>query len=396
MLKKAYGFTIVELLVVIVVIAIIAAVSVVAYSGIQKRAIETTLQSDLRSAATQLSLDKARNEAYPTALSLADDGKGIVGSNGTDFQYTSDGLSYCLTATSSRATTETYSISSTDSISVGSCNGHLTSEALAAIKPPTDCPEGFIPVPGNTTFGTNGFCVMKYEAKNVSGKAVSQAALRPWGDTGGSVTQTTASTYSQTACEGCHLVTEAEWMTIAANVLSVGSNWSGGGVGSGYLYTGHVTGPPSVGEAASTDDTDGLYGMTGGLGDGPQYNTRRTFTLTNGEVIWDFAGNMWEWTSGTMTPTYPGPNNYGAVQREYNAVPNWNNFPENSRPSVAGVLSTWTSANGIGKMYVGNWSHTAAFRRGGGWNSSNRGLFALELGGTTTSTATAAGFRAAR
>lgn len=36
--KKAYGFTIVELLIVIVVVAILAAISVVAYNGIQQRA----------------------------------------------------------------------------------------------------------------------------------------------------------------------------------------------------------------------------------------------------------------------------------------------------------------------------------------------------------------------
>ena len=38
MIKKAHGFTIVELLIVIVVIAILAAISIVAYTGIQDRA----------------------------------------------------------------------------------------------------------------------------------------------------------------------------------------------------------------------------------------------------------------------------------------------------------------------------------------------------------------------
>ena len=36
----------------------------------------------------------------------------------------------------------------------------------------------------------------------------------------------------------------AEWMTLAANVLSVPSNWSGGSVGSGYIYSGHNDNDP--------------------------------------------------------------------------------------------------------------------------------------------------------
>ena len=47
MIKK--GFTIVELLIVIVVIAILAAISVVAYNGIQDRAKQSQIKSDLRS-----------------------------------------------------------------------------------------------------------------------------------------------------------------------------------------------------------------------------------------------------------------------------------------------------------------------------------------------------------
>lgn len=42
------GFTIVELLIVIVVIAILAAITVVAYTGIQGRAYDSTVQSDMR------------------------------------------------------------------------------------------------------------------------------------------------------------------------------------------------------------------------------------------------------------------------------------------------------------------------------------------------------------
>ncbi|MNH49970.1 Type II secretion system protein G precursor [compost metagenome] len=45
--KKQNGFTIVELLIVIVIIGILAAITVVAYNGIQQRAINTKRDSDL-------------------------------------------------------------------------------------------------------------------------------------------------------------------------------------------------------------------------------------------------------------------------------------------------------------------------------------------------------------
>ncbi len=128
------GFTIIELLVVIVVIAILAAVSVVAYNGIQNRAVATTLKSDLRNAATQLGIAKAENDNYSTdsSATLASLNK----STGTTLQYTSDGSSYCLTATSTRSGVPAYHISNGGSIEEGLCSGHaMPSLPIAAGDP---------------------------------------------------------------------------------------------------------------------------------------------------------------------------------------------------------------------------------------------------------------------
>lgn len=71
---KQYGFTIVELLIVIVVIGILAAITIVAYNGIQDRARKTKINSDLNS------LTKAVNLARTQTGQVLG---GITGSFGT-------------------------------------------------------------------------------------------------------------------------------------------------------------------------------------------------------------------------------------------------------------------------------------------------------------------------
>lgn len=81
------GFTIVELLVVIVVIGILAAITIISYTGIKNKAVIVSLASDLSGASKLLKMDQITNSAYPTTLSLANDGRGIPSSAGTIYQY---------------------------------------------------------------------------------------------------------------------------------------------------------------------------------------------------------------------------------------------------------------------------------------------------------------------
>lgn len=63
--RRLPGFTIVELLIVIVVIAILASITIVAFNGIQNRATQSGVQTDLRNALTKVQEYYVLNGFYP-------------------------------------------------------------------------------------------------------------------------------------------------------------------------------------------------------------------------------------------------------------------------------------------------------------------------------------------
>lgn len=124
--RRYGGFTIVELLIVVVVIAILASVTIVAFRGVQDRAINSMLQSTLNQATKALAIDYTTSGTYPDSLEAANNGKGIAGGQDVALAYRSNNAtsppSYCLSATSTRASALSYKYDSTVGASeAGAC-----------------------------------------------------------------------------------------------------------------------------------------------------------------------------------------------------------------------------------------------------------------------------------
>jgi len=117
--KQRFGFTVVELLIVIVVIGIIATITVISYAGIQEKSVRNTVEADLRSASSALETTKSNSGGYP-ATKPAD----LPKSNGTEYTYVYYGTtkSYCLAATTTEGDIPSiYLTSDNSTIKEGTC-----------------------------------------------------------------------------------------------------------------------------------------------------------------------------------------------------------------------------------------------------------------------------------
>lgn len=272
-------------------------------------------------------------------------------------------------------------------------------------------------VPGNSGFGTGGsFWVMKYEAKCVqnnagltspdtgyhtysnSGTTCTSANSRniasvPDGYPIANISHTTAKTYC--ASIGAHLLTNDEWMTVARNAEQVGSNWTASAVGSGALFSGHNDNASDDGANVALpagDDSNGYYKT----GNTAPSNQKRTFSLSNGSVVWDFPGNVYEHvqrsvnnsgdlvTAIDLPPCSDGVAGWGWCQFASGGSPyvsSWTN--DVAQDKVGPSNTSWYSSQGMGQVYTyksGTDQATTVFLRGASWTyGSLAGAFSLYL-----------------
>jgi formylglycine-generating enzyme required for sulfatase activity len=229
--------------------------------------------------------------------------------------------------------------------------------------------------------------VMKYPAKNVSNVATSVPSNPPWV----MVTNSSAATQCSNLGSQFRLISNTQWQVVARNAESVGSNWSGGAVGVGSLPQGHIDNAPASLLDNSSMDSDPYYGTNNnaGQGVGAGWEQRRTNRLSNGSVVWDFSGNVWQWVSDSFSPN-PAPSG---------SAWNWVEFSDTTAfPTAAPATNrlllapsgSFTSAQRVGRVFWGN-AGSLTFVRGCNWNCPDMaGLFSTS---TYMSSGNHVGFR---
>lgn len=266
---------------------------------------------------------------------------------------------------------------------IATTSGNNASECSSATVSYTleTCPTGYIAVLENTDLGVDAFCVMQYEAKNDgSGNAVSQAGGTPWV----SINQAGAKTECTSLGANYDLISNPEWMALAHNAEAQDANWSNGTVGDGCLFRGNN----------GTDDVCGYDGANPESGTGR--DTKAKHVLSNGDELWDLAGNAWEWVDWSLG----GGLTMGPTSCTLNA---WTEFPVVACDALAAadympdnpsgqIVSIYNSDFGLGTFIAS--TGDAAVLRGGAWvHGTNAGAFTLNLHGDASFPSPYIGFR---
>jgi len=270
------------------------------------------------------------------------------------------------------------------------------------------CPNGYTMVEKNDNnayffnkessflFGKDYFCVMTYEAKcdvdndkigdypseegllrgqsfNWSDCKASSIISSPDGAPVVSITQEEAKEACLGIGEGYHLITNDEWMAIARDVENVNQNWN-----ENVLFRGN---------SEKRYVVSGFERASNGI-------SSRYLYLSNGNIVWDMSGNVWEWIGDTIKqknqPPYSGwyevnrLNDYGLLGIE----------------NVSSGNLNYSSINGIGKLFLTfspNSERMKALLRGGSWGDVDRaGIYTLDFLNSPSDYHEYIGFRCAK
>ena len=264
-------------------------------------------------------------------------------------------------------------------------------------------PDSWVYVEGDIDYDTPDFCIMKYEAKNVSNSPASNATNTPWV----SISQQDAKTECASLGRGFELISNDQWMTVAANIAENAGNWcnsaggncgaqgqsiSPGAVSSGSLIINRGHTDRSINTACDAR-YDNVRDDCAIQSPSKAFLTKRTHRLLDGGVVWDLSGNVWDLTSYYNEIYKPNANGgYGS----YSTLTGSAKMPLSDLIPTSTVKSywddTWSSNQGIGEYYEGP-AGTGALWRGGYYSSSEAGIFGSWMGFDATFTSAEVGFR---
>jgi hypothetical protein len=273
------------------------------------------------------------------------------------------------------------------------------------------CPSNFVFVGKNSNLSvTKDFCISKYEMKctgtscsessqvspSENAVAISSEIGKPWVR----ISQSDA----QLACDNLgsnyDLISNPEWMTVAYEVEANGQNWSSGVSGAGSLYRGHSDGVSSLGspsgalEASSDEDPYYLTGnsVTEIMGSGKEQ--RRTLRLANNQIIWDFSGNVWEWTNWDLDENLiSGPTTCSSGSQEFPSVNCSGLLDMDYLPGNPANINAadYDSTFGLGTLIGGTGGGTV--RGGISSGGTDAGIFSLDFEFSASLSSPIIGFR---
>ena len=251
------------------------------------------------------------------------------------------------------------------------------------------CPENFIAVPSLAGYTTLSFCVAKHEMKS---NESDEASANPYGSPYININKDEAVALCLGMGSGHDLITNDEWQSIARNIESVPSNWEGSIIGSpGGINQGHSDGLPDERLSATEDDGQACAGTGESCDSGTWNSQKRTHRLSNGEIIWDFSGNVWEWIKDENDQGYGKQSYISQVTESSHSLENSLRYGRTRTARRAkdqfGPSGSYTDLDSppYGGLGQGDFRRNsgAVYRGGywrGYWNSqSTAGIFAIGL-----------------
>lgn len=199
------------------------------------------------------------------------------------------------------------------------------------------------------------------------------------------------------ACQsiGAHLITNNEWMAIARNIETQSSNWSTNTVGSGYIYSGHNNNSPTTAIIASVNDSDGYINTFDNSGSGA--TQKRNIVISNGQVIWDLSGNVWEHVNKANTLNGSGYATNKTSITGCGDPASWSEWLTCSDKTFGTSNINWGSNQGVGGVWYGQGEADNVFLRGGAWhNGAYTGIFIITLHWKALNSDSNVGFRCAK